>query len=281
MEFTADPKLDNYCVIGNPVAHSKSPLIHKTFASQFGLDIAYHAFAVPEAGFVDALAGLQRAGFKGLNITVPFKQEAWSRAEVLTERARRAGSVNTLWFSADSKVCGDTTDGIGLVSDLLNHGISLRDKRVLILGAGGAVRGVLFNLHQQGPASLCITNRSRARAEQIRSDFSTFMTLELKAPQELETQVFDVVINGTSASLRGELLPLPDGILAYGASCYDMVYSQADTVFMHWARQQGAACALDGLGMLVEQAAESFRIWTGLTPETGPVMEMLRASYRS
>src|SRR3972149_7692937 len=143
MEFTADPKLDNYCVIGNPVAHSKSPLIHKAFASQFGLDIAYHAFAVPEAGFVDALAGLQRAGFKGLNITVPFKQEAWSRAEVLTERARRAGSVNTLWFSADGKVCGDTTDGIGLICDLQNHGISLRGKRVLILGAGGAVRGVL------------------------------------------------------------------------------------------------------------------------------------------
>ena len=152
---------------------------------------------------------------------------------------------------------------------------------VLILGAGGAVRGVLFNLHHQEPASLCITNRTRGRAEQIRSDFSTFMTLELRAPQDLEAQAFDVVINGTSASLHGELLPLPDGILAPGASCYDMVYSQADTVFMHWARQQGAACTLDGLGMLVEQAAESFRIWTGLSPETRSVLEMLRSSYCS
>lgn len=279
MDFPAAPQLDNYCVVGNPVAHSKSPQIHRTFAGQFGMEIAYQAFTVPIAEFAQALSCLQQAGFKGMNITVPFKHEACSLSEALTERARRAGSVNTITFSTDDRIYGDTTDGTGLVNDLRNHGIDLKGKRVLILGAGGAVRGVLFDLNRQAPARLCITNRTAARAEKIRSEFSADIPLEVLSLKYLAGQTFDVIINGTSASLKGEMLCLPEGILAPDACCYDMVYGDEDTIFMRWARVQGVRYILDGLGMLVEQAAESFRIWTGLSPQTLPVMQMLRLRH--
>jgi len=276
MDFSTDPRLDNYCVVGNPVAHSKSPQIHRAFADQFGREIAYQAIAVPIAEFAQTLSRLRQAGFKGMNITVPFKREACLLSEVLTVRARQAASVNTITFSPDNRIHGDTTDGAGLISDLRNHGIGLDGKRILILGAGGAVRGVLFDLYRQAPARLCITNRTLARAEQIRLEFSADIPLEVVPMQNLAGRTFDVIINGTSASLKGEMLSLPEGILAPEACCYDMVYDDEDTVFMRWAGVQGARYILDGLGMLVEQAAESFRIWTGLSPETRPVMQMLR-----
>lgn len=276
MDFSIDPQLDNYCVIGNPVAHSKSPQIHRAFANQFGLKLAYQAIAVPVAEFAEALANLRQAGFKGMNITVPFKQEACALSDVLTERARRAGSVNTMTFVADTRIHGDTTDGAGLINDLRNHGIDIKGKRVLILGAGGAVRGVLFDLNREAPASLFITNRTLDRAEVICRQFSTVISLEVLPLQMLAGQTFDVIVNGTSASLKGEMLSLPEGILAPDACCYDMVYGDKDTTFVSWAKTQGARYALDGLGMLVEQAAESFRIWTGLSPQTRPVMQMLR-----
>jgi shikimate dehydrogenase len=281
MDFPADPRLDNYCVVGNPVAHSKSPRIHRAFANQLGMEIAYQAITVPITEFAQALLCLRRGGFKGMNITVPFKQEACSLSEVLTDRARRAGSVNTITFSTDKRIHGDTTDGAGLINYLRNHDIDLKGKRVLLLGAGGAVRGVLFDLNRQAPARLCITNRTAARAEEIRFKFSEDMQMEVLSLKYLAGQTFDVIINGTSASLKGEMLSLPEGILAPGSCCYDMVYGDEDTIFMRWARVQGARYILDGLGMLVEQAAESFRIWTGLSPQTQPVMQMLRLNPKA
>jgi shikimate dehydrogenase len=268
--------MDNYAVVGNPVAHSKSPVIHQTFARQCGLNISYQAIRIETGGFAEALVKLRLAGIKGLNVTVPFKGDAWANADVLTDRARRAGAVNTLWFPEDGMVYGDTTDGTGLVIDLDQHSMSLAGKRLLLLGAGGAVRGVLKNLYEQAPEEICIVNRSAQRVQQLAADFSDCETLHICALADLPGKRFDVVINGTSASLQGELIPLPADILATGACCYDMAYADGDTVFIQWAKQHGARTAVDGLGMLVEQAAASFYIWTGIHPDTGPVIEMLR-----
>jgi len=274
--FRFDPDIDSYCVLGNPVAHSKSPRIHQAFARQFDQNISYQAIQVDIDGFVQALEGFRQAGGKGLNITVPFKREAWKAAETLTDRAAAAGSVNTMWFADDGSCHADTTDGAGLVSDLNNHNIPLQGKKLLILGAGGAVRGVLKVLYDADPGQIVIVNRTASRARELEQHFAEFDRLRAADLEQLGGEKFDVVINGTSASLQGELIPLPDSILAEGAGCYDMVYADEDTVFTRWAREHGAATCLDGLGMLVEQAAESFFIWRGVRPDTRPVIDMLR-----
>lgn len=268
---------DRYAVMGNPVEHSKSPQIHHLFAQQTGEAIHYERIRVPLDGFQAAVRAFFAGGGRGLNITVPFKEEAWRLADERAPRAERAGAVNTLLIRS-GRLIGDNTDGTGLVRDLrVNHGTPLADRRVLILGAGGAVRGLLPALLAEAPAEVVIANRTVARAETLRTLFADQGCLQAVGFDALAGP-FDVVINGTSAGLSGELPPLPEDLLAAGATCYDMVYGDEPTVFVRWARAHGAALAVDGLGMLVEQAAESFLLWRGLRPDTAPVMAALRGA---
>lgn len=268
---------DHYAVVGNPVAHSKSPQIHAAFAGQTGQDLAYGTLLAPLKGFAATVTAFFDGGGAGLNVTVPFKEEAWALAAVRSPRAELAGAVNTLLPGKDGRLYGDNTDGVGLLRDLQqNHGVGLAGRRVLVLGAGGAVRGVLGPLLAARPASVVISNRTLSRTEPLLRLFADGGPLAATDFAGLAGQHFDVVINGTSASLSGAALDLPDGILAPGACAYDMVYG-SDTPFLQWARAQGAARCCDGLGMLVEQAAEAFFIWRHIRPDTAPVLQRLRA----
>lgn len=270
---------DRYAVFGNPIAHSKSPQIHSLFAAQTGEDLVYERQLVELGGFVGAAETFFSAGGRGLNITVPFKLDAYAYARQLTPRACRAAAVNTLALQADGSVLGDNTDGAGMVRDMRhNLGWSLQGKRVLVLGAGGAVRGVLAPLLAENPAAVTIANRTVEKAAELATAFADLGSVDCCGFAELEGRVFDLVINGTSASLSGDLPPLPPGILAPACCCYDMMYGSQPTVFMTWASKQGAARVADGLGMLVEQAAEAFYLWRGVRPETVPVIEALRSA---
>ncbi len=268
---------DRYAVIGNPIAHSKSPRIHSAFAAQTAQDLRYEALLSPLDGFTHTLEVFFAQGGLGANVTVPFKEEAWALCNVRSSRAEKAGAVNTLLLGKDGRLYGDNTDGTGIVRDLQdNHGIALAGKRILLLGAGGAVRGVLGPMLACAPASLVVANRSTGKAEQLAELFREDGPITAYSFPALTGQGFDVIINGTSASLSGELPNLPDGILAPGACCYDMMYGR-DTPFLQWARSQGAQHTMDGLGMLVEQAAEAFFIWRGLRPQTAALLAELRA----
>ena len=270
---------DRYAVFGNPIEHSKSPLIHSLFAAQTGEDLVYERVLVELGGFAGAADMFFRAGGKGLNITVPFKLDAQAYAHQLTLRASRAAAVNTLALQTDGSVLGDNTDGAGLVRDVLNNlGWPLQGKRVLVLGAGGAVRGVLAPLLGEDPEAITIANRTVEKATELAAVFTDLGAVDGCGFADLDGRVFDLVINGTSASLAGNLPPLPPTILAAGCCCYDMMYASKPTVFMGWASRQGAAQVVDGLGMLVEQAAEAFYLWRGLRPETAPVITDLRES---
>jgi shikimate dehydrogenase len=269
---------DKYAVFGNPIAHSKSPDIHRQFAEQTGQDLSYSKQLVAEDGFEAAANEFFASGGKGLNITVPFKQDAYAYVARTTPRARRAGAVNTLSLEADGTILGDTTDGVGLVSDIVNNlGWEIRHKRVLVLGAGGAVRGVLEPLLEQQPQHIVIANRTVDKALQLSKGFAEFGYLLGCGFDMLGEQQFDLIINGTSAGLQGELPPLPDSLIdANGTNaCYDMLYGAEPTPFIQWAAQRGAQVS-DGLGMLVGQAAESFALWRGVRPETAPVIANLR-----
>ena len=267
---------DRYAVIGNPIAHSKSPVIHAAFARQCGQDIAYEAILGPLDGFRATVEAFRQASGKGMNVTVPFKLEALELADKPTERARLAGAVNTLRFDSDG-VFGDNTDGIGLVRDIRDRlGFALRNKRILILGAGGAARGVVLPLLEEGPAQLAIANRSVEKAVVLKTQFAPFGELATGGFADFADGRFDLVINATSASLGGEGLSLPDGLFAPGALAYDMVYGKGTTPFLADARRLGAVRVADGLGMLVAQAAESFFLWRGVRPDTAPVMAMLQ-----
>lgn len=268
---------DRYAVMGNPISHSKSPQIHSAFAQQTGQQLEYTSLLVEIGQLTDAVAEFQRHQGKGLNITVPFKQDAWQLASSLSDRAERAGAVNTLVLYDENDYYGDNTDGVGLVNDLKNnHDIHLNTRHILILGAGGAVRGVLEPILQQFPSQLVIANRTVEKATQLAKEFSDLGALSGCGFDDLAGETFDLIINGTSASLSGELPALPDNLLKSGACCYDMMYGSQPTPFMQWAYQQGAQTCLDGLGMLVEQAAESFYLWRGVRPETAPVIQQLR-----
>jgi shikimate dehydrogenase len=268
-----------YAVVGNPISHSKSPRIHSLFARQTGEKLEYTAIQAPVNDFSGVVTGFFSRGGLGLNVTVPFKEEAWNLADCRTERAEKAGAANTLYMDPEKYLTADNTDGIGLVTDLVrNHGVSLAGARVLVLGAGGAVRGVLGPLLAQRPASLTIANRTVARAEGLVSLFAD----EAKDASidacgfETPEAPFDVIINGTSASLQGDLPPLNPAVIAPHTVVYDMMYSLDNTPFNQWAMDQGATRVFDGLGMLVEQAAESFRVWRGIRPDTASVIEVLR-----
>ncbi len=242
----------------------------------------YRAQLVDIDGFAAALNAFQTAGGRGVNITVPFKQQAWALAANRSQRAQLAGAANTLWFDQQGLVCADNTDGVGLVRDLQdNHDCLIADRRVLILGAGGAVRGVLGPVLCARPQRLLIANRTLARAEELVDIFSATGGLEASAYAELQGQEFDLVINGTAASLQGSLPPLPDGLLADAACCYDMMYAHQATPFQLWGREQGARLSLDGLGMLVEQAAESFFIWRQVRPESAGVITAIRQALNA
>jgi shikimate dehydrogenase len=279
LDFDAKP--DQYAVMGNPIGHSRSPQIHRQFASQTGQRMEYTAILVDHGGFDQAVGNFQAAGGKGLNVTVPFKQDAWRLVDMRSSRAERAGAVNTIKFMDDGSLIGENTDGIGLVRDLMvNHGVTIAGRQLLLLGAGGAVRGVLEPLLAEAPARVVIANRTVDKARVLAREFGELGKLEGCGFSELAGQQFDIVINGTAASLQGELPPLPEGILADGAVCYDMMYAAEPTAFMRWAEEQGAVVNLDGLGMLVEQAAESFSLWRGVRPETGAVIQAIRESMR-
>ena len=271
--------IDRYAVMGNPIAHSKSPQIHQLFAKQTAQELTYEKIKVETENFSEDVARFQQANGKGLNITVPLKEEAFKLATELTERARRAGAVNTLILHDENNMTGDNTDGIGLVTDMTkNHHAELNDKDILILGAGGAVRGILEPFIQQKPSKLVIANRTLKRAQDLATDFSDIADIEVFEFSQLEGQQFDIIINGTSASLSGELPPLPDNLLKSNSVTYDMMYGKDDTPFMKWSKDNNASKVIDGLGMLVEQAAESFFCWRNIRPETREVINSIRAS---
>ena len=279
--FDFGKKIDDYAVMGNPISHSKSPSIHTLFAEQTQQSVLYTAIHVDLGGFKQAVGNFVATGGKGLNITVPFKQEAWELVSERSERAERAGAVNTIKIEND-QLFGDNTDGVGLVNDLtINHGIELKNKNILLMGAGGAARGVLVPLLKQNPSSLFIVNRTPDRAKDLALDFSDVGNVEGGGYDAIVDLKFDIVINATAASLQGELPPLPDTLLNDNASCYDMMYSAKPTPFMVWATEHNAEKVLDGLGMLVEQAAESFYIWRDVKPETKPVIDQLREELKN
>ena len=269
--------IDCYAVFGNPVSHSKSPQIHTLFAEQTKQLLSYTAELAEIGQFKQAVTNFIQNNGKGLNVTVPFKEDAWQAADKHSERARRAGAVNTLIVQADGKLYGDTTDGIGLVRDLTqNHQVTIKDKNVLIIGAGGAVRGVLEAILEQHPASLLIANRTKQKALQLAEDFSGLGNISGCGLDEILQAKFNVVINGTSASLHGDLPPIPGTVFSTDACSYDMMYAAQSTPFMQWSADNGAKKIFDGLGMLVEQAAESFYLWRDVKPETQSVIQKIR-----
>lgn len=270
---------NRYAVIGNPIAHSKSPLIHVAFAKQTGQVMAYERILAPLDGFIASVQAMRLSGFKGANVTVPFKLEAFQLANHLTERASDAGAVNTLIFD-EQGITGDNTDGAGIVRDIeQNLQIKITGKRVLLIGAGGAAEGVLHPILACSPSLLVITNRSLDKAismvkkVEAQGDYQ-FVSVNAYAFDDLQGQQFDIVINATSTGLTDTLLPLPASIFASQALAYDMMYGR-ETPFMAFARRCNANVS-DGLGMLVEQAAEAFYVWRGVRPETQSVMQAIR-----
>jgi shikimate dehydrogenase len=266
---------DRYAVIGNPIEHSKSPQVHALFAQQTLQAMRYERLLSPLDHFVDSVHEFIAHGGRGANVTVPFKLEAFALAQELTPRAQAAGAVNTLSFSADG-IKGDNTDGIGLVRDITrNAGVPLRNRSVLLLGAGGAARGVILPLIEENIAGLVIANRTQPRAMELAQQFSHCGVPVSPAAFEQLDQCFDVIINATSASLSGQLPPLPDKLLAESGCCYDLAYSNQATAFVAWGQSQHAHKSVDGLGMLVEQAAEAFKLWRGIHPETIDIIRLL------
>lgn len=272
---------DRYAVFGNPIKHSKSPWIHAAFAEQTGQNINYRAHKVELDRFADTASSFFANGGAGLNITVPFKLEAYDFADQVSDRARRARAVNTLAVS-DQGIYGDNTDGVGLLRDIHdNLAWPIQQQRVLIVGAGGAVRGILEPLLRKRPASLTIANRTVEKARGLATDFSDLGEVQGCSFFDLAGKQYDLIINATSASLSDEMPPLPENLIAEEGCCYDLTYAPEPTVFMRWAAQNMAWAVSDGLGMLVEQAAESFCIWRGVRPSTRDVIDRLRTEISS
>lgn len=266
---------DRYCVIGNPIAHSKSPLIHAAFAAATGQDLQYERCLAPLDGFESTVRDLIKQGYSGANVTVPFKLEAARLATRLEPRAQAAGAVNTLIF-ADGEIIGDNTDGPGLVADIVrNAGVPLKDKRILLLGAGGAARGALLPLLQQNPRQIAIANRTLTTAAKLVQDFAAHAGRLAVCGFAEAKGGFDVVINATSASLAADVPPVPPLVFHPGTLALDMMYGNKPTVFMDFAASHGARVR-DGLGMLVEQAAEAFALWRGVRPDTAQVLASMR-----
>jgi shikimate dehydrogenase len=272
------PGPDRYAVIGHPVAHSRSPFIHGEFARATGQPLAYGRIDAPPERFAAGLRAFFAGGGRGLNVTVPHKEAAAALVDALTPRAARAGAVNTILARADGTLLGDNTDGAGLVTDLeRNLGVALAGRRILILGAGGATRGVLAPLLARSPARLAIANRTAERAARLAAAFADLGPVVGGAYGEVDGGRWDLVVNATSASLAGTVPPLAAGAVDGGTTCYDMAYAPGDTPFTRLARERGAGAAYMGWGMLVEQAAAAFRLWRGIEPPTAAVLARLRA----
>jgi len=266
-----------YAVIGNPVAHSKSPRIHALFAQQTGKALEYGLLPAELDGFAQVVRTFFAQGGAGLNVTVPFKEQAYTLADVLSARAKAAGAVNTLWMQ-DGRLHGCNTDGVGLVGDLVRLGVRLSGARVLMVGAGGAARGVLQPLIDAGCTLLRIVNRNASRAHELAAAWQGVAPVQAGGLADAAVDGgWDVVINATSTGLAGQAPQLPSGLYAAGGVAYDMMYGPKPTPFLVQARADGAALCADGLGMLVGQAAESFRIWHGVRPDPEPVLQRLRA----
>ncbi|MFZ6770246.1 shikimate dehydrogenase [Undibacterium sp. Di26W] len=278
---TTDTRSDAYVVIGNPIAHSKSPAIHARFAELTVQHIDYQRLLAPLDGFTASVHDFIKAGGKGANVTLPFKLEAFALADELSPRAQAAGAVNTLKFE-QGRIYGDNTDGIGLVADIVrNAGVSLRGKRVLLLGAGGAARGALLPLLQEQPAVLLIANRTLAKAQDLlvqTHKLAGNCTLQACRFEDID-QAADVIVNATSASLNDDVPPLSPALFTDTTLAYDMMYAAAPTSFLRFAASHGAQCR-DGLGMLVEQAAEAFALWRGVRPPSDVVLAEMRAAMQ-
>ncbi|MDV6343529.1 shikimate dehydrogenase [Nitrosomonas sp. Is37] len=268
---------DFYAVIGNPIHHSKSPVIHKQFAQETQQDMQYEAILAPLDGFEVAVRAFQQRGGKGMNVTLPFKLEAYAISTCLTERANAAQAVNTLKFNGSHDILGDNTDGAGLVRDIeMNQQVVIVGKSILLMGAGGAARGAILPLLELKPRILAIANRTKEKAQVLQRQFSSHGNILSGHYQDFSGESFDIVINATSASLHDELPSLPEGIFSKESLAYDMMYGKELTPFLRFAQRQGASQLVDGIGMLVEQAAESFFLWRGIRPETKKVIEILK-----
>lgn len=266
--------MDKYLVIGNPIAHSKSPDIHQMFAQQTAQNISYTKQLVALDGVNDAVTEFRQQGFSGVNVTAPFKEQVMRLCDELSDRASAAAAVNTLWFKPDGTLFGDNTDGPGLVLDILRHNVQLKGANVLVIGAGGATRGVILPLLEQSPKKLTIANRTKSKAESLVAEFNA-PNLDYAGLTDLTGEEFDVVINATSAGLSASRPDIDDSVVS-GAVCYDMNYGKAITHFNQWASAQGARQVIDGLGMLVGQAAESFKLWREVSPDIEAVVVALR-----
>ncbi len=271
--------IDRYGVMGYPVSHSRSPVIHRLFALQTGQNIQYELLQVAPDKLEVAVRQFQRTGGKGLNVTVPHKATVAKLCDQLSERANTAGAVNTMSFR-EGVIHGDNTDGIGLLRDLVvNHGLTLEGMNILILGAGGATRGIVGPLLEMSPKSVCIANRTISKAEALVDHFSRFGPVSACSFNKVPVgDPYDLIINATSAGMKGEAPPYPEAAVSKGTFCYDLAYGLEPTPFSVWARQQGAAASVMGWGMLVEQAAESFLIWRGVRPDTAPVLKQMKIS---
>lgn len=271
---------DKYAVVGYPIAHSKSPLIHRLFAEQTQQDISYEAILVDtdDSTFQWSIEDLKSRGYKGINITVPYKLDAFEYANELTARATTAQAVNTYCFKTDGTILGDNTDGLGLVNDIeINGQCPFKDKNVLILGAGGAVQGILEPLLAKQPGLVHIANRTAKRAQVLGERFKSRSKLSASGWEDIPLQHYDIIINGTAASLEGKIPPVSTELVSKDSLVYDMMYGAEPTVFMVWAKQAQPECkTMDGLGMLVGQAAEAFYQWRGVRPETAPVITAVR-----
>lgn len=278
-----EPTPDRYAVIGFPVDHSQSPLIHRLFAEQTAQNISYSRLAAKPAGFKTAARRFADEGGKGLNVTVPHKEAAFELADEIGPEAERAGAVNTLSFTDDGRIRGDNTDGIGFRRDIeRNHGISLCEKRLLVLGAGGAARGVLAALLDVPLGELVLANRTAQRAKDLLATLDTPANFsECTLPKLSNHEPFDVVVNATSLGLHATDRPFPTSCLSSDTFAYDFVYSPEQTAFTRWATKHGAAKAVQGWGMLIEQAAESFTIWRGVRPDTAPVLKSVLAQFHT
>jgi len=270
--------LDHYAVFGQPINHSKSPRIHTLFAEQTQQLLTYNAQEVSAESFDLSIDTFFNQGGKGLNCTVPLKELAWQRADTLSERAQFSKAVNTIVLQKDGTLLGDNTDGLGLVVDLTkNHGISLLKSRILILGAGGASRGIIGPLMEQSPKHIVIANRTKEKAMTLSNEFAQLGDITGCGYDDIKDCQFDLILNATSASLTGQLPPLADTLLAEKGYCYDLAYGNEPTAFVKWGLAHNAKKSMDGLGMLVEQAAEAFYIWRGVRPETEQIINLLNS----
>lgn len=271
--------MENFAVFGHPIAHSKSPFIHREFARQTGIAHSYGQICAPLDAFPQTLRAFFAATGRGANVTLPFKQQAWSLADALSERARLSGAVNTLHKRSDGSLFGDNTDGIGLLSDLQRLEMIQPGDRILLVGAGGAARGVIQPLLAAG-CSLVVVNRTASRAEELAQQFSHCGEIEAVNFARLSAQAFDLIINATSSGVAGDIPPLPATLIERGVRCYDMFYQPGLTPFLLWCQQKGADVVADGTGMLVGQAAHAFHLWHGVMPEITPVIDTLKRAMQ-